>query len=399
LALSFAPEASLSDLKRAAPSPDRRPDAGGAPAARTRLLFLINDLARAGAETQLVELALALDPRAYEIEIVLLKHRNDFAHRLAEAGIPVIPLRRRGWWDVLVLYRLFRHLRRRPPDLLHSYLSLANSLGAVAGRLAGVPCLILSQRCSYEAVMSPFWRRVTRLAHRLADCLMVNSRAAFDEERAAGQPPDRIAYIPNGVRAEAPRPARPETLGLPPGPLVLSLGQLEAVKGHRFLLDAWPDVRRAHPRAGLALAGDGRCRRQLEARARALDLGDSVVFLGFRSPAAPLLAACDLLVQPSITEGMPNAVLEAMASGKAVVASRVGGIPELVGPDEAGLLVPPGDCRALAEAIVRLLDDPERRARLGAAGRRRVEERFSLQSTRSAVEAVYASVLAARHVP
>lgn len=362
------------------------------PARRTRLLFVINDLARAGAETQLVALALALDPARYEKRIVVLKERNDFADALAAAGIPVLALRRRGWMDIGVVVRLWREMRRFRPDVVHSFLFVANLLAAVVGRLAGARWIVVSQRCSYDAMLPPFWRRVARLSHRLADCVIVNSRAALEEERAAGFPPARLAHVPNAA-SSGPFPAVDRAaLGLPGGPLVLTVGQLEPIKGHRYVIEAWPAVRRSHPDANLVLVGDGPARGTLEEQVLRLGLGISVVFAGFRSPADAYVTACDVLVQPSLTEGMPNAVLEAMAAGRPVIASRVGGVPELVVDGETGLLVPPAEPDALARAIVVLLDDPDLGARLGAAAALRARTMFSLESVRAAVEAAYGPV-------
>jgi glycosyltransferase involved in cell wall biosynthesis len=358
------------------------------PAPPLRLLFVINDLARAGAETQLVTLALALDPARYDRRIVVLKERNDFADALAAAGIPVVALHRRGWLDVGVAVRLWGEMRRFRPDIVHSFLFLGNLLAAFVGRLAGVRRIVVSQRCSYDATLPPYWRYVARLSHRLADCVLVNSRAALAEERDAGFPPSRLVHVPNA----APPELCPDGHGAPDRPSgrkVVAVGQLETIKGHRFLVEAWPAVRRAHPDACLVLVGEGSAHRALAEQTRGLGVEDSVVFAGFHSPADAFIATCDVLVQPSLSEGLPNAVLEAMAAGRPVIASRVGGVPELVVDGETGLLVPPGDPGALARAIVALLDDSALRARLGTAAVRRTRTMFSLDAVRAAVEAVY----------
>lgn len=339
-------------------------------------MLLISDLARGGAETQLVELALGLKRRRFAVEVVLLRARNDFSLDLAEAEVPVTALRRVSWWDVRVLWRLYRHLRHTRPDVLHSFMFLANLVGVVAGRLARVPRVLVSLRCSYEATPGRFWRRVARWSHWRADRVIVNSEAARREELEAGFPPERLDYVPNGIRlAAASAPGR-AALDLPEGPLVLSVGQLEAVKGQRYLIDAWATVRAAVPDATLLLLGSGSLRLELEELARRNGLATSVRLLGFRAPVLPYLLACDLLVQSSLSEGMPNAVLEAMAARRPVVATRVGGLPEVVSDGETGVLVPPADAQALARAIVGLLADRERRADMGAAAWRRVRDHF-----------------------
>lgn len=359
--------------------------------ARRRIAFLVNDLARAGAETQLVALATGLSRDRYEVEIILVKERNDFSAELAAAAIPVTPLRRRGPGDVAVAYRLYRTLRRRPPDILHSYLFFSNLMACLVARRARVPVLIVSQRASYDRMLPPFWRRVARWCHRRADRVIVNAEATRAEELAAGGDPDRHVTIPNGVPVPCALDVRRTDLGLPEGLLVVCLGQLSAFKGHDTLLHAWPHVLTRSPDARLALVGDGAFRRNLERQAARLGVAGSVSFLGHRHPAAPYLAAADLVVQPSTSEGMPNAVLEAMASGRAVVATRAGGTAEVVLDGETGRLVRPGDARALAAAIGDLLADPGQRSALGAAGRRRVETRFTTAAMVTATEAVYAA--------
>jgi glycosyltransferase involved in cell wall biosynthesis len=152
-------------------------------------------------------------------------------------------------------------------------------------------------------------------------------------------------------------------------------------------------VKRRVPKSCLALVGDGPLRGHLQERARRLEIADSVLFLGFRSPALPYIAAADLLVQASHTEGTPNTVLEAMALGRPVVATRVGGVPDVVVDRETGLLVPPRDPQALADAIVRLLADPSLRGALGAQAQSRVREHFALELTVHATERVYAEAL------
>jgi glycosyltransferase involved in cell wall biosynthesis len=358
------------------------------PGVRSRVLYVINDLARAGAETQLVTLALALPPERYEVRIALLKQRNDFAEMLAAAGIPVVALHRMGPADVGVAFRLAREVRRFRPHVLHSFLFPANLLAAAVARAAGVPRVVVSQRSSYESTLASPWRGLARLGHRLAHRVVVNSRAALEEEIAAGCPPRLLVHVPNAAPDRGAGPEGPPD-GVPAGGFVLSLGQLDRRKGHRVLIAAWPAVARAHPEARLVLVGDGPCRPELEAQARALGVMTSVTFAGFRAPARPFVAAARLLVQPSLTEGMPNAVLEAMSAGLPVVASRVGGVPELVVDDETGLLVPPGDPEALTAAIVRMLSDPAGAARMGAAGTARARALFSIESLRRTIEDIY----------
>ncbi len=358
-----------------------------------RVLFVINNLLRGGAETQLVRLAVSLPRDRWRAQIAILKRSNAFAEELRSAEIPVATMDRRGPWDARVVQRLLRLMTRERPDIVHTYLFFASLLGVPAARMTGAPAVVVSQRSSYEAGVAPFWRWVARRLHRNADKVIVNSRAAVLEEEAAGVPAERLLYVPNGISAWAEPHCERAALGLPPGPLALCVGQLTKEKGHRHLIQAWSDVRRGQPRATLALAGDGPLRGDLEAAAREARIGDAVLFLGPRDDVPRLIASADLVVLASLTEGMPNAILEAMAAGRAVVATRVGGIPDLVIDRETGILVPRAEPAALAAAIMALLDDPSRRARLGEAGRRRAREHFSMEKVTGAVVAVYEALL------
>jgi glycosyltransferase involved in cell wall biosynthesis len=298
----------------------------------------------------------------------------------------VVALRRTRPVDLGVGFRLAREVRRFRPHVVHSFLFPANLLAAAVGRATGVPRIVVSQRSSYEATLSPIWRRLARVGHRLAHRVVVNSQAAMDEEVAAGFPRDLLVHVPNA----APEGATVHGGAfVPDRGFVLSLGQLDPHKGHATLIAAWPEVVKARPDAQLVLVGDGPCRTELEAMSHRLGVVQSVTFAGFHAPAAAFVSACEVLVQPSLTEGMPNAVLEAMAAGRPVVGTRAGGIPELVADGETGLLVPPGDPAALARALVALLQDKTRARAMGAAGAVAARGRFSIESVRHRIEEIY----------
>lgn len=355
-----------------------------------RVVFVINDLRRAGAETQLVRLATGLDRSRYEPGVVILKTQNDFEAELTSADVPVARLGRRSPWDVLVVWRLFQHLAAARPRIVHSFLPFANLLTAITARWARVPVVILSQRASYEQTLTPFWRRVARWAHARASHVIVNSDAARREEIAAGCEPGHITCVPNGIDLPAlPVASNRARLGLPDGPLVVCVAQFAPEKGHADLIAAWPRVREAVPTATLVLVGDGALRREIEGLATRLGAGDSVLFLGFRHPAQPYLAAADVVVLPSRTEGMPNALLEAMALGRPIVATRVGGVPELIEDGVSGWLVSGRNPAGLAGGLAALLTDKAAVAHLSAACRARVRDRFTVASMVLATETVY----------
>jgi glycosyltransferase involved in cell wall biosynthesis len=212
-----------------------------------------------------------------------------------------------------------------------------------------------------------------------------------------GCPLDKIVVIPNGIGAAAPPAAgnRSETLHVGDGDRVIgTISRLVWKRGNEELLEAAALVRHAIPSATLVVVGDGPLRPALEARARELGLNDGVRFLGAVPQAARLLPHFDVFILSSVLEGMSNSLLEAMAAGRPVVATRVGGNPEVVVEGETGFLVPPKDPRALADAVLRLLRDRELAHRFGEAARRRVESQFSLEQMVHRMEDLYDDLLA-----
>jgi glycosyltransferase involved in cell wall biosynthesis len=286
---------------------------------------------------------------------------------------------------------------------VHGFLFHGYVLGALAGRLARAPVVVASRRSLGNFKRGkPHYRLAEHLVNRLTDLVIANSEAVrADTLRREGLPAERVIVIHNGL--EPGRFARPpdadlrRRLGVDKAPVVVGVvANFIPYKGHRFFLDAWARVVARHPDAVALLVGDGSGRRELEARAGAMGLDGSLRFLGSRLDVPEILGVVDILVHPSLEEGFCNAILEAMAAGKPVAATAVGGNPEAVVEGETGLLVPPGDGRALAEAIGWLLDRPEQAAAFGHAARRRVAERFELSRMVTQYEAVYDRLLAAK---
>ena len=231
------------------------------------------------------------------------------------------------------------------------------------------------------------------LTHRLlVDRFITPSRSVRDQVVATGYVrAERVAVVPNGVRVPAPdRGARERArreLALGDGPVLIVTSRLHESKGHAHLLAAFEPIAAGHPSAALVVVGDGKLRGALEEDARRRGIAGRVRFTGLRSDVEDLLPAADLFVLPSLLEGLPNAVLEAMASGLPVVATDVDGVGEAVIDGVTGTLVPPADSGALGAAIEDLLADPARRRSLGAAGRARVREHFTLEGALRASEA------------
>jgi glycosyltransferase involved in cell wall biosynthesis len=294
---------------------------------------------------------------------------------------------------------LLRALDAIRPAVFHAHLSwpLGCSTALLGAALCRVPARVATVQLFGSlprALTLGLQRRV--VVRTVSRYVAVSAGVAERVRHVLGAPADRVCVVPNAVApadtavdGAAPRRA----LGVAADrPLVLTLARLTPQKGLPTLLDAAARV----PGAVFAIVGEGPERDALEARIRQLGLGDRVWLLGFRSDTAALLAACDLFVLPSRYEGLPLSILEAMAAGRAVVASAIPGNDEAVVHGETGVLVPVDDPAALAAAIRELLADPGRAARLGAAGGRRVRDRFSAAAMARAVETLYDDALARR---
>ncbi len=346
----------------------RIPD--GAP---VRLLFLVTTFDRGGAEKTIVRLAASLPRDRYAVAVAALQGRSGrIAADLAAAGVPAHDLRMRTKLDVGGALRLRALLTRERIEVLYSFLFHANLMGRLVGGWCGVPVRIGAERiASWEG---PIRRLLNRVTGGLATRVVAVSEAVREETaRTLGIARERIAVIPNGVDTHAFTPAsRPVA-----APVIGCTGRLHRKNGHPTLLDAFAAIRQAVPEARLLLVGDGPERGSLERAVSRRGWGGIVTFAGEQADVRPWLHRIAVYVQPSISEGMSNSILEAMASGLPVVATRVGGTPEVVEDGVSGLLVPPEDPAALATALVTLLGDPARRAAMGAAGRDRVARRFS----------------------
>ncbi|MEV7006436.1 glycosyltransferase [Streptosporangium sp. NPDC051022] len=338
-----------------------------------RVVLVINQLGRGGAEAQLSLLARGLRARGVETHVVLTCGGGPHAAALRAAGVGIheiglvpSPSPRVLVHNLRAGVRLVRLLRRLRPQVLHAFLYVDYVLGAVAARLARVPVVVAGRRSlSYFKRERRWVFAVERAVTRLTDHVVANAVAVAQDARTLeGMPADKLSVIYNGLPGTAFEPIEPEPIETRL-PVVVCVANLNPVKGHRFLLEAAASLSRRGRPCTLVLAGEGPERGPLTARAAALGL--DVRFAGCVTDVRGLLARADVVVLPSLSEGLSNSVMEAMAAGRPIVATAVGGTPELL--DERGLLVPAADPEALADALLRLLGDPELGAHLGSAAR------------------------------
>ena len=384
-------------------------DAVAAPV--TKILFVIGTLEVGGTETQLVELATRLDRRFFEPVVCCLAPEGPLGSRLRARGIAVHPLGFSGFQSSRLsnagrvadasrlLIRMWKLIRRERPAILHGMLFWAYVLGTFVGRAAGVPIVVSSRRSlGLFKADKPRYLFMERIADRMTDLFIANSEAVRTDTLAR-EPvkPSNIIVIHNGLDLgrfdAAPDAALAARLGVAGRRCAIVVSNFIDYKGHAYLLRAWRELLRRFPSAVVMLVGDGVLRREMERLADELQIRHSVLFLGVRSDVPALLAVADLYVHPSLQEGYSNALLEAMAAGKAVVATAVGGNVEAVSDGVNGLLVPPQDSIALEAAMSRLLADLPAARRMGELARRAVHETYEIGAMVKTYERVYTSLV------
>lgn len=367
---------------------------------RTRLLLVTDEMEVGGTQRQIVHLARGLDRDHFEPSVVYFRRSSFLVDELQSAGVPVLHVPKHRRIDPLFVYRLAAALRKGRFDLIHAFSFTGELWAAVARRLAGHTPLLSSVRNVY-AWYSPTQWRVKRWVTSQSVRVVANSRAgATFAEARLGLRPETIRVVHNGtplVGVSPPGEAKSlrAEWGLQPGGVVgLFLGRLVPLKNVASLLRAVAGLNGAADRLVLVIAGDGSERADLERLGRDLGLSRRVRFLGERQDAGRLISAADFLVQPSVQEGLSNTVLEAMAAGRPVIASAVGGNGELVTHGRTGLLYPSGDEAALVQCLRLMVDDPVSRAAFSRAARVRVEEAFAIPAMVKAMEKIYAEALA-----
>lgn len=374
------------------------------------IVHLVHRLDVGGMENGLVNLINHLPPGRYRHAIVCMTESSDFARRIARADVAIHALHKRPGKDPAVYLRLWHLLRRLRPDIVHTR-NLATLEGMLPAALAGVPGRVHGEhgRDVHDLDNTRRRYRWLRRAYRpfVQRYVALSSELDVYLRTAVGVPAARVTRIYNGVDgacfhppAGARAPLPPEGFAAPGMMVIGSVGRMETVKDPLNLARAFLLLleRRPHARANLRLAmvGDGPLRMEVEALLHRGGAGDLVWLPGARDDVPVLLRGLDVFVLPSLAEGISNTILEAMASARPVVATRVGGNPELLVEEETGLLVPRGDSAALAEALGRYLDDPALARRHGTAGRRRVERAFSLERMVTAYADVYDELLRGR---
>jgi glycosyltransferase involved in cell wall biosynthesis len=345
--------------------------------------------------------------RALGHRTALVAHPDGELRRRAAEGMDLIPIAPRMEMDLSAAWQLSRAIRRLGPDIVHAHdahgvamAALALSMGAASTTRAGgrAPALVAARRVDFHFRGNSF----SRWKQRQVDCFIAASEAIRRILIADGIPAERTITVHEGIDVEHVLAAPPvnvhEALWLPHhAPVVGNVAALVPHKGQRHLIDAAHLVVREVPDARFVILGEGELREPLERQVREHHLEKHVLLPGFRTDVLGCIKGFDLFAMSSVTEGLGTSLLDAMACSRAIVATRAGGIPEVVEDGVTGILVNPRDHAAMAQAIVRLLEDDMRRKQMGEAGFARVNERFTVERMVAATADVYARVAGTGH--
>lgn len=369
---------------------------------RPRILHLINNFDIGGTERQAVELLKRIDLSRFDVRLAVLRSGGALYDEIRELFPDTLEFPFHTFYGAGArrqILRLRNILIEEGVDILHAHDFYAGVTGVLATRFTSTKIIVGQRHLKLSDRRIHHWGRY--VMNRLADRVLVNAELIRDHVIASGSAgADRVVLVRNGVDAKtAPvdegQRARIHArlcreLGLDSKTRLIGVvGNLRPVKGHRYLLGAMVKVLQAYPNVHLLLIGEGPLREEIEEEAQTLKIDSNVHLLGHRTDAADLMPAFEMVALASLHEGMPNVVMEAMTRGVAVVATAVGGIPELVEDGKTGCLVPSRDSGALAEAIIAVLGDDRYRHDLGSKGREFIMAKFSMGLMVEAVERLY----------
>lgn len=361
-----------------------------------RLAFCITELNPGGAEQALVEIVTRLDRGKWSPRVISLGPRGSLADRLDSAAIPVTCLNARSNRDLLVLNRLRRDLARNRPTILQTFLFHANIAGRLAGWAAGVPHIVSGLRVAERE--HGWHNRLDRWTRNWAHQYVAVSQgvAEFAINQLA-YTAERLTVIPNGIDVDAYRNLLPQDwteLGLPgEAQIILAAGRLHPQKGFDVLIRAVAPLLQSRPDWFVVIAGEGPLRQELTSLIATAGLAGRILLPGFTPRLGHWLRGCQLFVLPSLWEGMPNVVLQAMACARPVVATRVEGIPELLESVAPESIVNPGSEEELRHAIDDQMQHVGYRSATGKSLQQNAEKRFTWNSVVAAYEALYSRLL------
>ena len=360
------------------------------------MLQLIDGFRIGGAELNLLEQIENFDKKKYDITVCSFSDAGSLKSEFERLGLRVILITRKHRFDPTVFFKLLQLIRENKFKIVQTTLFYADVVGTLVAHFSKVPLVISLETASHNNV---FYAKLHRrflywLAMRYVTCVIAVSQEVKDSiVKWAKVVPEKIKVIPNAVNLNIFKPTNnnlKQELGIFDSyPVLGVVARLSKVKGHTYLIQAVKKIVRDFPKTKCLFVGDGECRNELEEQVKQLELENNFLFLGFRKNVADLLHQMDIFILPSVSEGLPNVVVEAMACSKPVVGSNVGGIPEAIKNGINGTLVPPKDIDALASTILNLAKDKELQIQMGKNGRKLVEEKYSLEHQIQQFEDLY----------
>lgn len=376
-----------------------------------RVTYIIDGLGMGGAERLMLPILKRLDAERFAARVCVLQSKdgNPLAEDIRALGIPVDELPIARLRDLGAVVRLRNYLRGAHTHIVHTQLEFSNILGGLAAKTLRLPvvCTIHVLPVSEPRARARLHQRLEWLALRLfCDRVLAVSEQTRQNYIAGSRIPSRkMTTLYNGIDLSPSARLEPhlarasvrDEFSLPrDAHLLITVAVLRPPKGIDHMLRALPAILDAHPNAFYLIAGDGPHRAELESETRRLGLQSRVVFAGMRKDISRLLAASDVFVLPTLTEALPTVLAEAMAARLPIVASAVGGIPEMVADGQSGILVPAAQPEALSRACAALLDDADERRRMGESGWRIVRQKFNVEAQVRRLENVYMEELS-RH--
>lgn len=351
-----------------------------------RVLQLISSAGNYGAENSMVVLSHALQREGLYVHVGVFSNQHapnrEVADRALQAGLPVELIDCRGRVDFAAIRNLRKFIQTQKIDVVHTHGYKANLYGYRAAAPVGIPVLATCHNWADSNVPLWIYSALDRLALRRFTHVAAVSEGVKASLRRFGVPERKISVISNGIDIDALASARPSLRegALRDRRIVGMVGRLVWAKGPEYLLRVAREILDEIPETIFVFVGDGPARKDLETMARQLGIEEATLFLGQRDDMPSVYASLDVSVLPSLMEGMPMTILEALAAARAVVATRVGAIPQLIRSEETGLLVDPGNTEQLRDALLRLLRDGDLRQRLGERGRKLAEKHYSAKA-------------------
>ncbi len=362
---------------------------------KTNVVHLVEKLGIGGLEKVVATLASNLNKEKYNVSVWCLRKGGFFADKLIEEGIDVKILGISTSRNPIAIYKLYKLLKRHKIDLIHTHAYSAGTIGRISAFLAGVSVIISHNHSVYDYYHKYFRLVEWALSHITDRIICISDRVRKSTNRTQGISAEKLITIHNGINSIGPVQKKAITklkkeLRIPPGHTVIStITHMEEHKGVSYLIQSASRICKSRENLIFLLVGEGAQEEELKELCVSLKIEENVVFTGERSDIPEILSLTDIFVLPSVREGLSLSILEAMASGKPVIATSVGGIPEVVSDGVSGILVRPKNPYALHDAIVELLDDKVKQRLMGFNGKRIFEERFNSGTMVDRIEKSY----------